>query len=418
MRNILILDMSYDLKMYKDRQLVQALESRKLGGYFNQVISVHPLAGLFASGASRFGDPIITQVDDHHIFIEGKIGISCVWSMIPPLNFLFAQVLFLRLLVRLCRKYKIDVVRIGDPHYLGIMGLILSWFLRIPLVIRVSGNYDWLRKNTGKLACPKLFKYLFIEKFIERFVLKRCDLVAAPNKNNLDYAILNGVQPERGIIFRYGNLIHPLHFSDPSTRKIKGRQFLDQLGVVGPFLTTVSRLEVIKQSDHNLFVLKRLRERGHLVNFLFIGDGSMRAHLKKLSEQLGLSNYVFFAGNRSQEWIAEILPLAQLVLSPHMGRALTEACLAGAPIVAFDVDWQGEIIKSAETGELVPTGDWEEMANKAAYLLDNPELSYQFGCNARNSSLKMMDPRALDDVEIAAYETLFNMRGSVCEYRV
>jgi len=406
MRAILILDMSYTLKMFRERQLEQALESRKLGGYFDKVISVHPLAGLFESGDARFGEPVITQLDDNHVFVEGKIGVSRIWRILLPLNLLLAQIKLIKLLLMMAREAKVDVVRVGDPCYLGLMGWMISRLLRIPLVIRVCGNFDWHRKSTGKAVFPRLFKFIFIEKLIERFVFKRCAFAAAPNQNNLDYAIANGARPEKGIIFRYGNLIHPLHFMKPSMRT-DGGKMLREIGVKGDFLVTVSRLEEIKRSDHNLLVLKRLRELGHNVQFVFIGDGSMRRRLEGMVKDWELSGHVFFAGNRSQEWIAAILPQARLVLSPHMGRALTEACLAEVPIVAYDFDWQGEIIRNGETGELVPAGDWEEMARRADHLLSNPEKAHRLGQSARQVAMKMMDPKALTDVEVSAYEALF-----------
>ena len=46
LRSILVLDMSFTLSMFQERGLLQALESRKLNGYFGRVISVHPLAGM------------------------------------------------------------------------------------------------------------------------------------------------------------------------------------------------------------------------------------------------------------------------------------------------------------------------------------------------------------------------------------
>ena len=76
MRSLLILDMSFTLKMFKERQLEQALESRKLNGYFSHVISVHPLAGLFETGNGRYGKPLITEIDASHVFVEGKVGVS------------------------------------------------------------------------------------------------------------------------------------------------------------------------------------------------------------------------------------------------------------------------------------------------------------------------------------------------------
>src|SRR3989304_3171807 len=103
---ILILDMSYTLKMFRERRLEQALESRKLGGYFGRGISGHPLAGLFGPGGGGVGDPAITQLDESHVFVEGKIGVSRVWRFLPPLNLLVAQIRLVRLLLKMAREAK------------------------------------------------------------------------------------------------------------------------------------------------------------------------------------------------------------------------------------------------------------------------------------------------------------------------
>ena len=69
--------------------------------------------------------------------------------------------------------------------------------------------------------------------------------------------------------------------------------------------------------------------------------------------QKGISNYVKFAGNCKQEFIANILPHSAAIISPHMGRGLTEAALSGVPIVGYDYDWQREVIISDKTGYLI-----------------------------------------------------------------
>lgn len=407
MRSLLILDMSFTMKMIKERQLEQVLDIRKLDDYFSRVISIHPLAGLFEVGDKRFGKPIITRWDDSHVFVEGKIGISKYLWFFPALNLIFAQVALIKLLLILGRDAKVDIIRVGDPYYLGIMGWVLSRLLKVPLAIRVCFNYDQLHKTVGKAVFPKLFRFRFIEKMIERFIFPRCALVAGANQNNLNYAFENGADPDNGVVFRYGNLIYPLHFSNPESRG-EIAELLAELDIQGDYLATVSRLEKMKQPEQNLLVMKSLVDSGCEFKFIFIGDGSMRSYLEGITEELGLQDYIIFAGNRSQDWIAKILPSARLVLSPHMGRGLTEACLAGVPIVAYDYDWQGEVIRSGETGELVSEGDWQEMALKARYLLDNPVLAKKMGQQARRLVMKMMSPETLTSIEVASYDALFN----------
>ena len=403
--SILVLDMSFTLEMFRKRQLDQALESRKLNGYFTRVISVHPLAGLFEVGERRFGTPKFMHLDNAHTFIEGTIGISRLFAWLPPLNLILAQALLFVLIYRLVRDTRIDVIRIGDPYYLGILGWMLSRLLRVPLVIRSCFDYDLLYATSGKAVFPKLFRFRCIEKMIEKFVFPRCHMVAGANQNNLDYAIANGALPEKGVVFRYGNLIHPIHFTEPNMRD-GITNIREELDLHQDFLMTVSRLEKMKQPEVNLYVLWELRQAGQNVTFLFVGDGSMRHELEVLAGRLGVLDHVRFVGNLSQEFIASLLPHARLVLSPHMGRGLTEACLAGAPIVAYDYDWQGEIILNGETGELVQNGHWQQMAERALWLLENPVEAARRGSAARRLALDMMNPEKLTRHEINAYEKL------------
>ncbi|CAM8407974.1 RfaG Glycosyltransferase [Candidatus Methylopumilus universalis] len=405
----MILDMSFILSVFNDRKLDEALRSRKLNGFFSSVISVHPLAGLFYQGLDKFGAPRISLVDKEHIFIEGKIGVSKFLSWLPFLNLLLAQIHLFCILLRTAKTMKVEIIRIGDPYYLGIMGLLLSWFLKVPLVIRACFNYDLIYTTTKKPVFPRLFRFRVIEKFVERFVFPHCDIIAGANKNNLDYAIENGAPADRGVVFRYGNLIHPIHFSSPKKRGSVLKIYRD-LRISEPFLMTISRLEKMKQPEDNLFVLRKLHDAGKKVFFIFVGDGSLRDELKILSEELGLSNYVRFAGNRDQVWIAKILPHAEIVLSPHMGRGLTEACLAGAPIVAYNYDWQEEIIISGETGELVTNGNWNEMAIKALSLYENPKRRKKLGRYARKIAMEMMNPEKLNDYEIKVYNKLLKKK--------
>ena len=195
-RGILILDMSYTLRMFRERQLWQALESRKLGGFFDTVISVHPLAGLFEAGGRHHGAPEVTQLDDRHVFVEGRVAAVRWLRPLAPLNLLVAQVRLIRLLLRMARQARISVVRVGDPHYLGILGWLLARRLGVPLVVRVPFRYEEIRRATGRAAMPRLIRFCWVERRIERFVFRRCDLIAGANEDNMRYAIEHGGRRE------------------------------------------------------------------------------------------------------------------------------------------------------------------------------------------------------------------------------
>jgi glycosyltransferase involved in cell wall biosynthesis len=405
-RAILILDTSYTLKTFRERQLVQALESRKLGGYFAKVISVHPLAGLLESGESQFGDPVITHLDEGHVFVEGKIGISRTWRFLPPLNLLLAQIRLARLLIRMAREAEVGLVRIGDPYYLGIMGLMLARFLKVPLVIRVGFRFDEIVRATGKPVMQRLFMFRWIEKIVERLVFPRCDLIAGANEDNMHYALENGGRSDVATIFRYGNLIHPLHWRKPNNRE-NANQTLSELGLLDVnFAVTVARLDPMKYVEDALRVFAELIRRGHNLKLLLVGDGVLRGELESLANTLDVRNDVIFVGFQSQEWLAAVLPRATVILSPHMGRALTEAALAGVPVVAYDYDWQREVVVDGETGFLVPHKDWMGLSDKVEHILNHPNDGKIMGRKVRKKISDMMNPEKLDWHEKNEYSKL------------
>ena len=406
LRGILVLDMSYTLAMFRERQMVHALESRDAGGFFDIVISVHPLAGLFESGDDRYGLPRVTPLGKGQTFIEGKIG-RFRWPMVlAPLNFLLAQAGLIRLLRQTARDAQIKVIRVGDPYYLGLMGWLLARLLAVPLAIRVPFRYDEIRKLTGRAAMPRLFRFGWIEERIERFVFPRCDLIAGANEDNMRYALEKGGRSSVATVFRYGNLLHADHWIEPEARDNADTD-LESLALTGHrFVATVARLEPMKRVEDVVRVVAELFRRGTMVRSLIIGDGTLRPQLVDMARSLGVEHLVVFAGNRNQEWIARVLPRASVIVSPHMGRALVEAGLSGVPIVAFDYDWQREVVVDGETGFLVPNGDWLTMAERTEELLRDPDTARRMGSQVREKVAAMMDPVALMHHEQMAYAHL------------
>jgi glycosyltransferase involved in cell wall biosynthesis len=172
------------------------------------------------------------------------------------------------------------------------------------------------------------------------------------------------------------------------------------------FLLYVGRLEPVKHPDDVIRVLGELRGRGHKLNLLMVGDGQMRDSLVNLAYEIGVSDNVVFCGNQNQSFLASIFPLAAVVLSPHTGRALTEAALAGARVVAYDIDWQRELIEAGVTGELVQHKDWMQMANATDKILSAPTYAKSIGDELRVRALSMMDPDKLDEHERKTYSII------------
>lgn len=402
-KKLLVIDSSFTLEAIRNRGLEHSVTCRDLGGYFEHVWSVHPFASLLSSRdwGPEFGRPESYDLAPGHTFIEGKIGLTPFLKWCPTLNFLLAQIDMLFFLIKLIRREKIRVMRVGDPLFLGLMGWLISRLTGVPFLIRVAANNEKIRQTTGRATMPRLFKRKAWERFVERFVLSRADLIGAVTPDNLQFAVNSGADPDKSTLFRYGNLIDGAHFVSPSRRPHAADA---QSGT--PFLLCIARLQAVKKVDDVIRVLAAVRNAGYDVRALLVGDGSEKSNLQKLADELGVLSHVTFCGNREQGWLARTIPQASVVVSPISGRALTEAALAGAPVAAYDIDWQGDLIKTGVTGELVSFGDWKALANCTIKLLSDRIYARAVGDRLRETVLEMMDPEKLDQHERHQYDLI------------
>jgi glycosyltransferase involved in cell wall biosynthesis len=410
-RKLLVFDTSYSLEAVRQRGQEKPILCRDLDGFFDHVWSVHPFATLVTSDewGPRFGRPDIYPLAPRHTVVEGKVGRFAWLNWFPALNFLISQLDLLLFLRRLIRDRRISAIRSPSPLYVGLFSLLLARITSLPLVIRVGANHDELRKFTGKPIEARLMRNSRIEETVERFALRRADLVAGANQNNLDFALANGARPDRSTLFRYGNLIDPMHFVDPATRSADPA-LLEDLGVDGErFIISIGRLEdsaSMKHPEDIVQILKILNDNGANIKGVIVGKGPMRNRIEALALELGVKDRLVMAGSRDQKWLAHILPSAAVHVCPHGGRALSEAALAAVPTVAYDIDWQRELIETGKTGILVEYRNLPELAAATKRMLDNPAMAAELGKNLRSRALEMLDPEQLNEHERQEYGKL------------
>jgi glycosyltransferase involved in cell wall biosynthesis len=141
----------------------------------------------------------------------------------------------------------------------------------------------------------------------------------------------------------------------------------------GPLLLAVARLEPEKNIGLMLRAVSVLARSVPGVLLAVVGDGSMRRELEQS------------APNRNVRWLGRI-PNAELgayyqaadllLLSSDIessARVLTEALLAGTPVLTTDTAGAREIVEDGVSGRVVPVGDGTAFASALIELCSNSE---------------------------------------------
>jgi glycosyltransferase involved in cell wall biosynthesis len=407
---LLVFQSAYPYKVLCERNLLDFATSKDLGGFFDTVYTVHAAATVEFNFNSRerYGRITTYNHSSNQIFIEAKFGRYWHLRKLPLLNFIISQIGLIFYLVWLFWEEKDLLIRAEDPRYNGLLGFLLSRVKRLPFIVGTWGNPDSIRRYTGVPLQPRVFRSTNAEAFCERYLLRRADCVLVQNEDNFNYAVLFGAKAEQVKYFRLGNAIYPEHFIEPELRTYSPSEQA-KISHNGYKVCTISRLENLKIVDDTLKSFKAMKSSIDSQLYIF-GDGSQRDSLMKLASELGIADRIHFLGNVDQQILARLLPHMDLVLSPSMGRALTEAALAGLPIVAYDTDCHPEIVKTGQTGILVKYLDVKGMAEAGDFMLENPIEARRMGIAARDWALDLMNPEKLIREQRQIFSELIKMK--------
>ena len=118
------------------------------------------------------------------------------------------------------------------------------------------------------------------------------------------------------------------------------------------------------------------------------GDKGIHGNdLKKLSEELGITNIVKFFGKVSDEKLASLYANASvfthLVKDAPFGMQVTEAMASGTAVISWKPGGPEESITQNETGYLISQFNYTELIRHIELFLDNPNLSIEMGKKAK-----------------------------------
>jgi glycosyltransferase involved in cell wall biosynthesis len=130
------------------------------------------------------------------------------------------------------------------------------------------------------------------------------------------------------------------------------------------------------------------------VSFVLMGDGKRRAHLERTAPP----NVEFRSGTKEDvaRLAAESSACMTLfkdvpVLATNSPNKLFDTFAAGRPAIVNMDGWMRELVERNEAGLYVRAGDADDLAEKIAWLRDNPDQVERMGRNARRLAERDFD---------------------------
>ena len=404
MKKIIVIDTSYTYSELCRRKSLNVVITRDLSNYFSKVISVHPLADLTEKN-EKFNQSffIINKINKTHTFYEFKSGNHKEIRILEPFLFFYYQIKMIRKLYKIIKNENINFIKSGDLLYAGLISYLLSKLTNVKYFVRVGSNNNKIREVTKKPMQKKLYRFIFIEKFFENLIIKNATHLFPANSDNLNFVKSYNHSNDKLTTIRYGPLINENHYIDPKKRKISIDEIIKIREKNKLIILCIARLEKEKLVEDVINVFKNLVKEKNDINLYIIGDGSLKHQLLKQINQNNLTDKAFIMSNKNQDWIYEMLTITTLVISPHTGRALCEAALAGSLIVAYDIDWQKEIIIQNQTGMLAEYKNVKQLFDFTKKIVLNKKYYQNLGINLRKKALELLDKQKTINDEIKVY---------------
>lgn len=176
-------------------------------------------------------------------------------------------------------------------------------------------------------------------------------------------------------------------------QKRKEFGFTDEMVVIGK----IARLFYLKGHEYVIAAAGEVIRQCPQARFLFVGDGILTDHYRKMIAQAGLSDYFYFSGLVQPEDIPAVFSAMDIVvhtsLREGLARVLPQGLLAGKPVVSYDVDGAREVVIDEQTGFLLPPKEVNRLSEVLIRLVRDSELRSRLGAEGRARFRMQFDHR-------------------------
>ena len=293
--------------------------------------------------------------------------------------------------LKFVKRYKIDLIQVGQILPFGTICLILRKFIAVNFITFVYGQD--LLINTGRW-----FKMYLIKK-----ILQKSKYIVANSNFTKQIVVSLGVDKEKIIVAYPCPKLQNTNIDSNNLKNFKNNHNLVNKRVV----LTVGNLVKRKGHQSVISLLPRLIKKFPNLIYLIVGDGPEKRNIENTIKLLKLEKNVCLLGRVSDELLPLIYTVSNFFIMPiknikniygntidaeGFGLVFLEAALYGKTSLSTISGGVGEAIINGKTGILVNQNNTNELYSAMLYLLQNQEKCTTLGLNAKKRLFNEFNP--------------------------
>ncbi len=285
----------------------------------------------------------------------------------------FFSFMFSSVIQGLLKSGKHDILIASSPPItVGVSGMILAMFKRIPFVFEVRDLWPESIVQLGQITNKFVIRIL---EFLEVMMYKRAAAIVGVSDPFVDIISGKGIAREKIKIIKNGvdlNLFIPQDYDSELAEKInvKGKFIVSYFGTFG----------LAHALDKVLLAAAKLKSEEKIL-FLFIGDGAEKEKLKKMQRDLSLTNVIFIPMIKKSE-LKSYYSISDLMLVPLRNLPLFDSALPSKlfeilamkkPIIITVKGEAKKLVENAGAGKFAEPENPDDLADKILEAYKNPE---------------------------------------------
>ena len=305
-------------------------------------------------------------------------------------------------LVKLFKREQPHIVHTHSSKT-GIIGRWAARLAGVPVIVHTV--HGWGHHPYQQPLIQKI--YIFAEQKTVPFT----DKLIAVSTLNVD----KGLKDHIGTREKYVVIHSCINLDDFSRPKVDPLSLRKALGIdaASPVVGTVSRLSHQKNPLDFVRMAAQVKKEIPTAQFLFVGDGPLRAETEALIRELHLEQDIILAGLRMD--VPDLLHAMDIFaltsLWEGLPRVIPQAMIAGLPVVANNVDGNAEIIRDGVNGFLTPPGDISLMAERIVRLLKDQPLKQAIVAQGRETAAQEFSLHDMVKKIETLYDELLTLKG-------